>query len=123
MNSQTHETMATQHDHVLGTQHQHHNIPLGHCRAQLEALYTEPLPVHHNSTVAPAPLKAQVHCSGHCRAQQCELYTPDQPRRTLEEKAGEDEEKWECADGEVGRWKVVVEEEGDVKATRDANGN
>jgi hypothetical protein len=111
--------MATERDHLTDTQHQYHNIPLGHCRAQLEALYTEPLPVHHNPNVIPVPLQAQVHCSGHCRAQQSELYTLDQLRQTLAQAAGEDESKWECADEEVGRWKVEQEKVQDREDTTD----
>jgi hypothetical protein len=104
----------------MDTQHQHQHLPLGHCRAQHEALYTDLLPIAHDSNITLAPPQAQVQC-GHCRAQRCDLYTTELPRQTLEEAAGDDEDKWECADGEIGRWKVVVEEE-DTKDTKDTKG-
>jgi hypothetical protein len=47
------------------------------------------------------------------------LYTPDQLRQTLAQAAGEDEDKWECADGEVGRWKVEQEKVEDKEDTTD----
>jgi hypothetical protein len=98
-----------------------HRTPLGHCRAQLQALYTTPLPVHIISTPSGNGGRWKHQTSlGHCRAQQQVLYTSQLPRHIVAPALCDKEEEWVCFDEEVERWRVAkVEDESVDKKTEE----
>jgi hypothetical protein len=106
----THLQSSKQHLHrcnIGNPMQSQHQTPIGHVRAQSHDLYAAPIPEHHDTLIS-SPC-AHVTPVGHCRAQSHDLYAERIEVVQSACRNEEDEERWECGDGEVERWRTHEE--------------